>query len=78
MDVNGNRVSNGPQVISTKTATGSEITEMRQSVNGRMVPLERVEEKVLRDDASGRLVERIIHRYDAQGNPTAPEDENHQ
>ncbi len=45
---------------------------MRQSVNGRMVPLERVEEKVLRDDASGRLVERIIHRYDPQGNPTAP------
>jgi len=45
---------------------------MRQSVNGRMVPLERVEEKVLRDDASGRVVERIIHRYDPQGNPTAP------
>jgi hypothetical protein len=72
VDVNGNRVSDGPRIVSTKTANGSEITELRQSVNGRIVPLERVEEKVLRDDASGRVVERLIRRYDPQGNPTTP------
>ena len=72
VDVNGNRVTNGPQVVQTKTANGTVTTETRQSVNGTMVPLEKVEERVLRDDASGRSVERIIHRYDPQGNPTAP------
>jgi len=43
-----------------------------QSINGRLVPIERVEERVLREDPSGRVVERVIHRYDATGNPTAP------
>jgi hypothetical protein len=71
-DINGNVVQNGPQIIQTKTPTGSETTETRQSINGRMVPAEKVEVNVLRDDASGRLVERITRRYDQNGNPTAP------
>ena len=70
VDINGFRVQDGRQVTTTKTAGGSETTETMQSVNGRSVPLERVEERVLRDDASGRLVERNIRRYDQQGNPT--------
>src|SRR5258708_3178545 len=43
-----------------------------QSINGRSVPLERREERVLRDDASGRLVETLIRTYDQAGNPTPP------
>jgi len=43
-----------------------------QSVNGRSVPLERREEHVLRDDASGRLVETLVRTYDQAGNPTQP------
>lgn len=43
-----------------------------QSLNGRLVPIERVDEHVIRDDASGRVVERVIHRFDAMGNPTSP------
>lgn len=70
VDINGNRVQDGPQVITTTTANGSATTETMQSVNGRTVPLERVEQRVLRDDASGRVVERIVHRYDPQGNQT--------
>ena len=72
VDINGHRVQDGPQVVTTKTAGGTETTETMQSINGRMVPLERVEQRVLRDDASGRVVERIVRRYDPQGNPAPP------
>lgn len=72
VDINGHRVQNGPDVVVTKTSTGAVTTETMQSINGRMLPLERVEERVLRDDASGRVVERIVRRYDAQGNPAPP------
>lgn len=72
VDVNGFRVADGPVISHTKSASGSVTTETRQSINGRSVPLERVEERVLRDDASGRVVERLIQRYDPQGNPTPP------
>lgn len=72
VDINGNRVPDGPTISQSKTANGSVTTETRQSINGRSVPMERVEERVLRDDASGRVVERIVHRYDPQGNPTPP------
>jgi hypothetical protein len=69
VDVNGNRVSDGPVISQTKSATGSVITETRQSINGRSVPVEQVEQRVLRDDASGKVIERTIRRYDPQGNP---------
>lgn len=72
VDINGNRVQNGPEVVTTKTPSGTVTTESMQSINGRMVPLESVEQRVLRDDASGRVVERIVRRYDAQGNPAPP------
>jgi hypothetical protein len=73
VDINGHRVTQGPQVFTTQSKTGSETTETVQSINGRTVPLERVEDRVVRDDASGRVVERIIRRYDLTGNPIAPE-----
>src|SRR5260370_32183389 len=57
----------------SKSASGSTTTERLQSINGRMVPWERVEERVLRDDASGRVVERWVRHYDQTGNPTPPE-----
>ncbi len=72
VDINGNRVQDGPQVTHSKSDGTSESAETMQSINGRMVPLERVEERVLRDDASGKVVERLIRRYDQQGNPTTP------
>jgi hypothetical protein len=72
VDVNGNRIVDGPQIDQTKSKTGAETTERMQSINGRMVPIERVEERVIRDDANGRVSERLIHRFDATGNPTTP------
>jgi hypothetical protein len=72
VDINGQRVSDGPQVITSKTATGTQVTETTQSINGRTVPLERVEERVVREDATGKVVERVIRSYDPQGNPMPP------
>ena len=72
VDVNGRRVSNGPDVVQTKSSRGAEVTERVQSVNGRTVPIERVEERVLRDDASGRVVERVIRSYSPTGDPLPP------
>jgi hypothetical protein len=69
VDVNGNRVADGPAISQTKTATGSVTTVTHQSINGGSVPLERVEVHILRDDASGKVTERIIRRFDPQGNP---------
>jgi hypothetical protein len=59
-------------VIHGKSDGRSETTELLRSVNGRSVPIERVDERVVHDDSSGRVVERLIHRYDQTGNPTAP------
>jgi hypothetical protein len=72
VDVNGNIVADGPTISQTRSANGSQIVVTTQSINGRSVPLEQVEERVLRKDASGKLIERIIRRYDPQGNPLPP------
>jgi len=70
VDINGHRIPEGPQVSQTSSDGKTQTTETMQSINGRMVPLERVEERVVRQDSSGRVVERVVRRYDPQGNPT--------
>ncbi|MBX9603488.1 MAG: hypothetical protein K2X35_20950 [Bryobacteraceae bacterium] len=73
-----NRDLNGRQVVAGESVTArndgaSEKTVRLQSINGRRVPFESVEERVLRDDASGKSIERIVRRYDQTGNPLPPE-----
>src|SRR5437763_11157147 len=72
VDVNGHRVD-GPQITETKTKTSLERTERLQSINGRLVPLERIEERSIRDDSSERVVERTVQRFDQEGHPAPPE-----
>ncbi len=67
-DVNGRNVPLAEQ-SSTKENGQSVTTEYTTSVNGRKVPLESTEERVLREDSTGRTVERVIKRYDPNGNP---------
>jgi len=67
-DINGNRVA-GPTVISTD----NQHTQITQSINGRKVPMEQTDEKVLSQSASGRVVEKITKRFDPQGNLAATE-----
>jgi hypothetical protein len=42
-------------------------TERAQSINGRSVPLEQVEEHVLRSDGTTKVVERIVKKFDPTG-----------
>jgi hypothetical protein len=69
VDVNGNVIADGPAISQTKSAAGSETLVTTQSINGRTVPMEKVVERIVRNDASGKLIERTIQRYDPQGNP---------
>jgi hypothetical protein len=70
--VNGNRV--GGRTLTTATGPGAESkTERVISLNGRSVPLESIEEKVIEEGPRGRVVERTIQRFDQNGRPTPPE-----
>src|SRR6202012_1980634 len=69
VDVNGNVVGDCPTISRSKSANGSQTMVTTQSINGRTVPLEEVEELILRNDSSGKVTERLIRRYDPQGNP---------
>lgn len=69
VDINGNRVTDGPTISQTRSANESQTTVTTQSINGRTVPMEQVEERVVRNDASGKVIERIVRKYDPQGNP---------
>lgn len=73
VDANGHRIPLGADVTTSQSKTGSDTIETTQTINGRAVPVERIEERVVRDDASGKVVERIIHRYDRTGIPIPPE-----
>jgi hypothetical protein len=67
-DINGRRAGAGPF-----SSTDGTRTERTQSINGQSVPLEQVEERVLRSDASGKVTERIVRRYDATGRISSTE-----
>src|SRR5258708_22172228 len=74
-DINGRRVegvSNTTAVVGIKDV---EKTELLRSINGREVPLEQVEQKVLREDSSGRTVEKIRRRFDGTGRLSSTERE---
>ena len=70
-DASGNRVE-GPRYTAVESPRGSQRVETAQSINGRMVPIQGTEERVLRDDSQGKVVERVIRKYDANGNPGLP------
>ncbi|HUQ95488.1 MAG TPA: hypothetical protein VM120_27660 [Bryobacteraceae bacterium] len=71
-DINGRRVADG----TTAAVTGGNTTtrmEVTQSINGRQIPKEIVEERVVSSDATGRVVERVVRRFDQNGNPAQAE-----
>ncbi len=67
-DVNGNRVY-GPGFSYTETPKSSQRMETARSLNGRSVPIQTTEDKVLQDNSQGKVVERVIRKYDGSGNP---------
>jgi hypothetical protein len=61
-DINGNAVSGGA-VVSANGVT----TDLRQSINGREVPLEQVQEKVLSQSGNTTVTERIVRHFGTNG-----------
>jgi len=68
-DLNGSRVEG--KLIDT-SAKGDR-TERFQSINGRQVPVEQVTERVVSDDANGKVTERIVQKFDPTGRPASTE-----
>jgi hypothetical protein len=62
-DLNGNRVEG--KILSTSAA--GERTQRFQSINGRQVPVEQVTERVVSEDANGKVTERIVQKFDPTG-----------
>ncbi len=62
-DINGYRVD----LQSFDSAAKGESTERSQSINGRQVPLEQVVDRVVREDAGGKVTERILRKFDRDG-----------
>ncbi len=61
-DLNGNRA-----VVDAFTSTDGERTQRSQSINGRQVPLEQTVDRVIHEDANGKVTERIVRKYGADG-----------
>jgi hypothetical protein len=65
-DINGRRVE-APSIAAAGTSANGERTERFQSINGRQVPLEQVVDRVVREDANGKVTERILKKFDPTG-----------
>jgi hypothetical protein len=63
-DLNGHPVSG----VATSETHGSH-SQITRNVNGRRVPIESVDERVVSDSGGVKVIERTIKRYDANGNP---------
>ena len=66
--------ANGARVLASQQVTGAGSTEQRaRTMNGRVAPMEQVEEKVISDDANGRVVEKLVRPFDANCVPQPPQ-----
>jgi hypothetical protein len=66
--------ASGRRVLDSRQMTRNGTSEQRvENLNGRSAPIEKVEERVLRQDSTGRVVERMIRPFDANGNPLPPQ-----
>jgi hypothetical protein len=61
-DINGNRVGGGQ--VASKDGV---VTDLRQSINGREVPISQTEEKILSKSGNTTVTERIVRHYGTDG-----------
>src|SRR4051812_10271151 len=62
IDASGQRVD-GPRYTSVESPSGSQRVETARSINGRMVPIQSEEDKVVRNDSQGKVVDRMIRKF---------------
>ena len=67
-DANGNRVLATESRASSGEGSNAR-TEMIRNLNGEFAPLEKVEEKVVSQSDTTKIVERVVRSFDASGNP---------
>jgi hypothetical protein len=67
-DINGNHTEG----FSSSTNDGDR-TERFQSINGRQVPLEQIVDRVVRQDANGKVTERSVRKFNRDGQITSTE-----
>jgi len=68
VDINGRPVQY-PSFSSVQTPTGAQRSETTRSINGREVPLQSSEDRVLSQDATSKVIERTVRYNTATGNP---------
>lgn len=56
-----------------ETVGSTNQTTTIRNANGREVPIQKVDEKVISDDGTTRVVERIVRQYSTDGKPGPPE-----
>lgn len=67
-DVNGRPVPGATRSVEGSDAANTRATSVR-NLNGREIPIESVEQRVVRESGGVRIIERIVKRYDANGRP---------
>jgi hypothetical protein len=72
-DVNGGFNNSGPVFASTKSPGSSTHTEYAMGVNGQLVPKESAEEKITIREGGVKVIERLVRRYDQNGQQAASE-----
>lgn len=72
-DVSGNRIYSGLDVRNVRTNGTAQQVRLRVGSNGREVPIDKIQEKVISEGPNGRVVERTVQLYDADGNPNPPQ-----
>jgi len=65
-DLNGNRAE-GQSFTTNGTPNDGDRTERFQSINGRQVPLEQTVDRVVSQDANGKVTERIVKKFNRDG-----------
>jgi len=60
-------LNGGQSVTSVSASTDHTQSQIVQSINGRDVPLEQRQEKLIRQDENGSVTESIVKRYDGTG-----------
>lgn len=71
-DVHGRRVLSSQTGVATSPGYSANI-RTTQSANGRQVPAESIEEKVISDGPGGKVVERVVKVFDENGRPVSSE-----
>ena len=71
-DVNGRRVEGASSLVNQAPGSAERIETVR-SVNGRNVPVESVEDKIVSDIGGVKIIERMVKLYDANGRPGPPD-----